>query len=141
MHRDLRSVEQVFKALADPTRIRIVGLLLGGEICVCHMHETLGIPQSKASRHLAYLRRAGLVEAEKRGLWVYYRLARQREHIAQTLLDAARHCIGHLSDVRRDGAKLEKHTGCCLPEPGSITLDCCASPAVPSPATADNAPR
>ena len=138
MNRDLRNVEQVFKALADPTRIRIVGLLLGGEICVCHIHETLGIPQSKASRHLGYLRRAGLVEAEKRGLWVYYRLTAQREHIAQTMLDAARHCIGHLSDVRRDGARLEKNTGCCLPVPGSITLDCCESSAVQSPAVSSS---
>jgi ArsR family transcriptional regulator len=54
MNRELRNVDQVFKALADPTRIRILGLLLGSEVCVCHIHETLGIPQSKASRHLAY---------------------------------------------------------------------------------------
>ena len=76
-----------FAALADPTRARIVGLLTGGEVCVCHLHETLRIPQSKASRHLAYLRRAGLVETEKRGLWVWYRVDPAR-------LDALRAVLG-----------------------------------------------
>lgn len=125
MTKPFRHVEQVFKALADPTRMRIIGLLLGGEICVCHIHETLGVPQSKASRHLAYLRRSGLVDAEKRGLWVYYRLAAQRDEIAEALIAAARHCIGHLPEVRRDAARLEKNTGCCVPLPGAVTVDCC----------------
>ena len=127
--KDLQAVTRVFKALADPTRVRIVGLLLGGEVCVCHIHETLGIPQSKASRHLAYLRRAGIVDGEKRGLWVYYRLASRETGTAQVLVEAARHCIGHLNTVQRDGAKLEKKTGCCAPTPGTFTLACCAGAA------------
>ena len=108
---ELERVDEVFKALADPTRVRIVGLLLGGEICVCHIHETLGIPQSKASRHLAYLRRAGIVRGEKRGLWVYYSLAASETDTTRGLLDAMRQCIGGLPTVQRDGAKLAKV--CC----------------------------
>lgn len=124
--KDLQSIDRVFKALADPTRVRIVGLLLAGEICVCHIYETLGIPQPKASRHLAYLRRAGIVHAEKRGLWVYYKLASSEKGTAQVLVDAARHCIGHLPTVQRDGAKLAKKTGCCAPSPADFSFACCA---------------
>src|SRR5579863_5095864 len=108
MDQQLQAVDQVFKALADPTRVRIIGLLVGGEICVCHIHDTLRIPQSKASRHLAYLRRAGLVETEKRGLWVYYRLAQGADAVVQALVEAARHCIAHLDVARRDARRLEK---------------------------------
>lgn len=125
MDKQLQAVDQVFKALADPTRVRILGLLVGGEICVCHIHDTLRIPQSKASRHLAYLRRAGLVEAEKRGLWVYYRLAQGTDDVVQALLEAAQHCIGHLDVARRDAIRLEKTTGCCVPAPEALTLNCC----------------
>ena len=71
-------METLFKALADATRLRILGLLLTGEVCVCHIHESLKIPQPKASRHLAYLRRAGLVETRREGLWVHYRLGDAR---------------------------------------------------------------
>jgi ArsR family transcriptional regulator len=125
MDKQLQGVDQVFKALADPTRVRIVGLLVGGEICVCHIHDTLKIPQSKASRHLAYLRRAGLVETEKRGLWVYYRLAQGADDVVQAFLEAARHCIGHLDVARRDATRLEKTTGCSVPAPTALTLNCC----------------
>ena len=71
-------METLFKALADATRLRILGLLLTGEVCVCHIHESLKIPQPKASRHLAYLRRAGLVETRRDGLWIHYRLGDAR---------------------------------------------------------------
>ena len=110
--KDLHAMDRVFKALADPTRVRIVGLLLAGEICVCHIYETLGIPQSKASRHLAYLRRAGIVQGEKRGLWVYYSLASSESDTTRILVDAMRQCIGVLPTVQRDGAKLAKKL-CC----------------------------
>src|SRR5258708_21386303 len=75
MAKPLSEMETLFKALADATRLRILGLLLTGEVCVCHIHESLKIPQPKASRHLAYLRRAGLVEARRDGLWMHYRMA------------------------------------------------------------------
>ncbi len=51
MDSELKAIDRLFKALADPTRVRVLGLLLNGPVCVCHIHETLGIPQPKASRH------------------------------------------------------------------------------------------
>jgi ArsR family transcriptional regulator len=126
METGLTSLDRLLKALADPTRLRIVGLLQNGEICVCHIHDALKISQPKASRHLAYLRRAGVVEGEKRGLWVYYRLASQPDPVAQTALDALRHCSGHLSTVARDAGRLEKATGCCPAVGDAPVLGCCA---------------
>lgn len=113
MKKDLESLDAVFKALADPTRIRILGLLTAGEICVCHIHESLRLPQPLVSRHLAYLRRAGLVETRKEGLWVHYRMASRRDDLTRALLDAVSHVIGHLPIVAKDAKRLEKKTGCC----------------------------
>jgi ArsR family transcriptional regulator len=132
MDRDLAALDRLLKALADPTRLRIVGLLQGGEVCVCHLHDSLKIPQPKASRHLAYLRKAGVVEAEKRGLWVYYRLAAQPA-VPQTLLDAARHCVTHLATAQRDAKRLEHETGCCIPAASTPQLACCPAPHANTP--------
>src|SRR5262245_16687251 len=96
MDKDLLALDQVLKALADPTRVRILGLLGSGEICVCHIYESLRLPQPLVSRHLAYLRRVGLVETRKQGLWVYYRMASQRDAVTGTLLDAVRHVLTHV---------------------------------------------
>ena len=85
----------MFKALADRTRLRILGLLRAGEICVCDIHESLGLPQPTVSRHLAYLRKTGLVETRRDGLWVHYRLANLPDPVMQALLDAVTHAIGH----------------------------------------------
>lgn len=62
------------KAIADPTRVRILKMLEHGELCVCHLTERLGLAQSTVSKHLQLLRGAGLVADRKEGLWVYYRL-------------------------------------------------------------------
>src|SRR5438876_9703090 len=75
MNGQISDVERLFQALADSTRLRILGLLLTGEVCVCDIYESLRISQPKASRHLAYLRRAGLVQTRRKGLWIYYRLS------------------------------------------------------------------
>ncbi|HEX7087126.1 MAG TPA: metalloregulator ArsR/SmtB family transcription factor [Vicinamibacterales bacterium] len=124
---DILQLERLFKALSDGTRLRILGLLLTGEVCVCHIHEALGIPQPKASRHLAYLRREGLVDTRRDGLWVYYRLADRPQPILRALEDAVRHVLGHVDQVRRDQKRLARKTGCCIPEPeGTLTLSCCA---------------
>ncbi|WP_237226176.1 ArsR/SmtB family transcription factor [Rubinisphaera sp. JC750] len=66
--------ETIFRALSDRTRLRILNLLRGGELCVCDLVDVLDVPQPTASRHLAYLRNAGLVLVRKEGLWHYYRL-------------------------------------------------------------------
>lgn len=115
MSKPLADLEQLFKALADETRLRILGLLLTGEVCVCHIHESLRISQPKASRHLAYLRRAGLVETRRNGLWIHYRLAESSDPIVRTIRQAVAHALGHLDGIHRDAARLQKKTGCGLP--------------------------
>jgi ArsR family transcriptional regulator len=132
MDADLQTLDRILKALADPTRLRIVGLLHHGEICVCHIHASLGISQPKASRHLAYLRRAEVVQAEKRGLWVHYRLAKQPTEAAQALLDAACQTTAHLAACRRDAVRLATETGCC-PDPAVAREGCSLSLATGPP--------
>lgn len=126
MDRELQAADRVLKALADPTRLRIVGLLRSGEICVCHIYESLKISQPKTSRHLAYLRRAGVVRTEKRGLWVYYTLATELTPAVRVLLDAAVHCTTHLASSARDVQRLEKATGCAAAVPNVDASACCA---------------
>ena len=118
-------MEGLFKALADATRLRILGLLLTGEVCVCHIHESLKIPQPKTSRHLAYLRRAGLVETRREGLWMHYRMATLADPVLGAIGDAVRHALTHVDAVRRDADRLQKKTGCCLPAPGDVTASAC----------------
>ena len=119
-------MEGFFKALADVTRLRILGLLLTGEVCVCHLQESLKIPQPKASRHLAYLRRAGLVATRREGLWIHYRMADLPNPVLQAISQAVQHALMHIDVVRRDADRLEKKTGCCLPALGETTLPCCS---------------
>jgi len=64
---------KIFKALADETRLRILALLLEGELCVCELIAALELPQSTTSRHLAYLRNSGWVKDRRQGVWMYYR--------------------------------------------------------------------
>src|ERR1041384_1824598 len=121
----LDQLEMLFKALADATRLRILRLLMAGEVCVCDIHETLRIPQAKASRHLAYLRRAGLVTTRREGLWIHYRLAQSADPIVATIADATTHVLGHVETLRRDAERLEKRAGCCVPMHGTRELACC----------------
>lgn len=120
----LVSLEQTFKALADRTRLRIVGLLRSGEVCVCDIHGSLGLPQPAVSRHLAYLRKSGLVEGRKDGLWVHYRLASLPDPVMQALLDAATHAIGHLDAGSRDQKRLATRID-VLPLDGTPPGRCC----------------
>ena len=118
MNKQLIQMERLFQALADQTRLRILGLLLTGEVCVCHIHESLRIPQPKASRHLAYLRRAGLVETRREGLWIHYRLAVGSEPIVRIVQQAVAQALRHVEAVQKDAERLELKTGCCLPVVG-----------------------
>ena len=127
MEKRLAGLETFFKALADSTRLRILGLLLTGEVCVCHIHESLRIPQPKASRHLAYLRKAGLVEARREGLWMHYRLAELPDPVLHALGATVRHALTHLDAVHKDADRLQKKTGCCLPATEASALPCCAT--------------
>jgi ArsR family transcriptional regulator len=121
----LDQLETVFSALADRTRLRILGLLLTGEVCVCHIHEALRISQPKASRHLAYLRNAGLVTARRDGLWMHYRLAELPDGVLEAVRQSASHVLGHVDSVQRDLQRLQKATGCAAPGVGSSALPCC----------------
>jgi ArsR family transcriptional regulator len=94
---DVRAASRLFKALGDETRLRIVALLSHGELCVCHIHEALGLSQPHVSRHLAVLRAAGVVEDRRASSWVYYRLSRS----------ASGDCERHLRDVARTYARRE----------------------------------
>src|SRR5580698_9779827 len=103
MAKPLLEMESLFKALADATRLRILGLLLTGEVCVCDIHESLKIPQFKTSRHLAYLRRSGLVETRREGLWIHYRMGALADPVLAAISDAVRHALAHIDTVQRDG--------------------------------------
>ena len=127
MDKQLQAAASVFKALSDPTRLRILGLLLTGEVCVCHIHETLRISQPKASRHLAYLRAAGLVDARRDGLWMHYKLSDLPDPVLQSIAEMVRHELTHLDTVQKDTGRLQKKTGCCVPSVESTDLPCCAA--------------
>jgi DNA-binding transcriptional ArsR family regulator len=72
----MKNIEEILKALADETRLRIINLLYKEELCVCDLYEALTITQTKASRHLQYLKHAGLVEDRKQAQWIYYSIRR-----------------------------------------------------------------
>ena len=100
------TLDDVFAALGDETRRRILGLLASGEICVCHIHEALDVPQPTASRHLAHLRKAGLVATRKQGLWVHYRLADLQDPAVAGVLKSTLAAL-HVNDtVESDRRKL-----------------------------------
>ncbi len=108
-------VAAAFRAVAEPTRVRILHLLRGGPLCVGDLVDVLGVLQPNASRHLALLKRAALVEDERRGGWTFYRLAPARPGFHRKLLDLLRETAGE-PEARRDAARLRKLTvlgGCC----------------------------
>src|SRR5215217_3588934 len=84
----VEELEHLFKALADTTRLRILALLENNEVCVCHMHDSLGLPQPTVSRHLAYLRKSGLVAVRRDGVWMHYRLSPTLSPAVQGVLAA-----------------------------------------------------
>jgi ArsR family transcriptional regulator, arsenate/arsenite/antimonite-responsive transcriptional repressor len=109
----LNQVDLAFRAVADPTRLRILNMLRGGERCVCEIVDVLRCPQPKASRHLAYLRRAGLVNVRKQGLWAYYKLAPVRNAFHAKLLDCLATCCSDVPVMNRDNKRLQLSSKCC----------------------------
>jgi ArsR family transcriptional regulator len=99
---EVRPVARLFKALGDPTRLRIVALLSHGELCVCHLHEALGLSQPNVSRQLAVLRAAGIVEDRREGSWVYYRLVHQADPDCERQLRQLVHGFARRDLLRRD---------------------------------------
>jgi ArsR family transcriptional regulator len=103
----------MFKAFADETRLRILHLLTRGELCVCDIMETLRLPQSKISRHLAYLRTAGLVRVRKEGLWKHYSLASAEGRFQNGLISCLKGCFDEVDILKRDVTVLQKRLRSC----------------------------
>jgi ArsR family transcriptional regulator, arsenate/arsenite/antimonite-responsive transcriptional repressor len=116
------SVDFIFRAFSDRTRLRILSLLRNGELCVCDIVRVLDLPQPKISRHLAYLRKAGLVTARKEGLWMHYALAPASNEFHKSLLNCLTCCFSAVPELDRDVRKL-KVAGCC--SPASESGACC----------------
>jgi ArsR family transcriptional regulator, arsenate/arsenite/antimonite-responsive transcriptional repressor len=108
------NLDQLFRALADPTRLRLLNLIADREVCVCYFVGILRIGQPKVSRHLAYLRRAGIVAARRDGRWMHYRLAIPREPAAADILRATLAHLKSLPQMQRDLARLG--SACCAPQ-------------------------
>ena len=102
-----------FAALADPARLRLLNLMAGREVCVCYFVAILGEGQPKISRHLAYLRRAGLVSARREGKWVHYRIRWPEDSGGAMMLRCALEMLADRPEMRADLAKLER--ACCEP--------------------------
>jgi ArsR family transcriptional regulator, arsenate/arsenite/antimonite-responsive transcriptional repressor len=107
------SVDLLFRAFSDRTRLRILHLLRGGELCVCDLVAVIDVPQPKISRHLAYLRRAGLVLARKDGLWAHYQLAPARDAFHEKLLECLACCFAGVPELARDGRRLARRQCAC----------------------------
>lgn len=107
--------DRLFRAFSDRTRLRILHMLRDGELCVCDLVSVLNVPQPKVSRHLSYLRRSGLVQVRKDGLWCYYKLLPARDDFHSKLLDCLTCCFQNVPKIRKDALKLSKvkSGNCC----------------------------
>jgi ArsR family transcriptional regulator len=119
-------LEDAFKALADRTRLRILALLGNNEVCVCHLHESLGAPQPTVSRHLAYLRRTGLVSARRDGVWMHYRVSPSVDPEIRQVLDAAVQALRSVTTTAKDRAQFEKTYGPLYVMPTETGGACCS---------------
>jgi ArsR family transcriptional regulator len=127
-------VDLIFRAFSDRTRLRILHLLLGGEMCVADLVAVLRVEQPSASRHLAYLRKVGLVAVRKAGLWKYYTLAAAQTPFHQKLLECLACCFQEVPEIQKDQArarKVREQGGCCpdsadKPTTTENSSDCCS---------------
>ncbi len=104
-------LESLFKALADKTRLRILALLGNNEVCVCHIHDSLGLPQPTVSRHLAYLRKSGLVATRRDGVWMHYQVSRSLSPVIRGVVTAAVDAVQHLPATTQDRKQFERSFG------------------------------
>ena len=124
----------LFAALADRTRLRLLNLMQGKEVCVCYFVEILGQSQPKVSRHLAYLRRAGIVAARREGKWMHYSIVMPRNAGAARILSDILSALAEDRAMQADLARFSK--ACCAPQklialegaplPAPIEADSCA---------------
>lgn len=111
-----QQVDLMFRAFCDRTRLRILSLLLDGELCVGDIVKILQVPQPRVSRHLTTLKRSGLVVTRKTGLWVHCSLARPESEFHRQLLDCAAACFKEVPEIKSDNARaarIKKAGGCC----------------------------
>ncbi|HEY2586192.1 MAG TPA: metalloregulator ArsR/SmtB family transcription factor [Tepidisphaeraceae bacterium] len=110
-------VDVMFRAFSDRTRLRVLNLLKTGELCVCDLVRAIGVPQPKVSRHLAYLRRAGLVTSRREGLWMYYQLAPAMNPFHHKLMECLACCFTDVPELARDvtalGRSCDDAGSCC----------------------------
>jgi ArsR family transcriptional regulator len=104
----------LFAALSDRTRLRLLNLMDGREVCVCYFVEILGQSQPKISRHLAYLRRAGVVAARREGKWMHYKIVVPSHVGAAKILREALAVLRGEKGMQADLARLTK--ACCAPQ-------------------------
>src|SRR6188508_3147237 len=104
-------LENLFKALADKTRLRILALLGNNEVCVCHIHDSLGLPQPTVSRHLAYLRKSGLVATRRDGVWMHYQMSRSLSPVIRGVVTAAVDAVQQLPAATQDRKQFERSFG------------------------------
>ena len=126
-------LETLFKALADKTRLRILGLLGNNEVCVCHIHDSLGLPQPTVSRHLAYLRRAGLVDTRRDGVWMHYQVVQSLDASVQAVLRAAVDAVTRIPTTAQDRKQFQRAFGELYVLPAANGGACCAPRAVAEP--------
>jgi ArsR family transcriptional regulator, arsenate/arsenite/antimonite-responsive transcriptional repressor len=118
-------LEDTFKALADRTRLRILALLGNNEVCVCHIHDSLGLSQPTVSRHLAYLRRTGLVSVRRDGVWMHYRVSPSLAPEVLQVLDTAVQALRSVATTARDRTQFEKAFGSLYVVPIDAGGACC----------------
>jgi ArsR family transcriptional regulator, arsenate/arsenite/antimonite-responsive transcriptional repressor len=105
----------LFQTLSDSTRLRLLNLLAHGETCVCELTDTLRVVQPKVSRHLAHLKRAGLVEARREGKWMHYRWAKHGDPLVRHVLTGLREWMA--KDDRMNGERRRRDRVCCRTNP------------------------
>jgi ArsR family transcriptional regulator len=128
----IETLELVFKALGDKTRLRILALLGRNEVCVCHIHDSLGLPQPTVSRHLAYLRRSGIVAARRDGIWMHYQVSPALDPLIQSAVGVAIAALGQVPATVSDRRQFKRAFGplfvrnsraggaCCAPRERSV---------------------
>lgn len=126
-------VQQFFQALGDDTRLRLLNLMGEQSVCVCYFVEILGDPQPKISRHLAYLRKAGIVSVRREGKWMHYRIVMPPHIEATQILRQTLDWLKEDKSMQADKTRLIK--ACCCPSkypalegaplPTAIAEPCC----------------
>jgi ArsR family transcriptional regulator len=108
---DVRPLTKLFRALGDETRVRIVALLVHGELCVCHLEQALGLSQPNCSRQLGILKSAGIVDSRREGTWVYYRIIEQEHDSVTNVLEVLSKTFGSEKALRADHVRLKRTCG------------------------------